>query len=257
MADKPTYAPLPVRALADDRFSGRHYRALGIIAAHDRLGRNGTGCWAGRKRLAQLIGTPETRLSGTITDLCAWGYINSDKHPMDSRKKVLRVIYSDDDERIMKGKNRSPNGHLSGHGIGDQMVTENTEIGNIPDSQAIDDKGELERNILGETYKNISGEAGFSFDEFERDPAEAASSLRSDDLPAGKWTDADAAKHISSVEGVPAAFLQAEKPAIEQIVMDMGLCRETRNRAAELLAKIYHAEDEAKRSATTPGGAGR
>ena len=44
------FAPAPLRALRDQRLGGLHLRTLGIIAAFDRLGKNGGGCWASKTR---------------------------------------------------------------------------------------------------------------------------------------------------------------------------------------------------------------
>ena len=50
------FAPLPLRALRDQRLGGLHLRTLGIIAAFDRLGKNGSGCWASQNTIAKIAG---------------------------------------------------------------------------------------------------------------------------------------------------------------------------------------------------------
>lgn len=101
--EKPGFAPLPARAIGDPRLSALHLRALGAIAMHDRLGRNRQGCWAGNKRLAEMIGCDYTRLSAALTNLATWGYIEREPHPLNKRMRVFRVLYTDDDWRMMKG----------------------------------------------------------------------------------------------------------------------------------------------------------
>ncbi|WP_416896321.1 MAG: hypothetical protein ACMVY4_12325 [Minwuia sp.] len=108
-APKPVYAPIPMRACVDSRLSARHYRTLAVIAAHDRLGANGAGCWASHKRLAEMIGCNYSRLSENIRQLAEWGYLLKDKHPVNPRMRVYRVVYTADDAAVMKG-NGLPDG---------------------------------------------------------------------------------------------------------------------------------------------------
>jgi hypothetical protein len=98
-ADK-FFAPIPARALSDGRLTARHLQVLGAVALHDRLGVNGQGCWAGRRRLAQDSGCNETHVSDALGDLRLYGYIVSTPHPRDNRTSVHRVVYTDDDAAI-------------------------------------------------------------------------------------------------------------------------------------------------------------
>lgn len=91
------FAALPLRALRDQRLGARHIRVLGIIAAHDQLNRNGSGCWASQRRLANLAGCGETRLSHTLSELRDFGYITSAIHATKRRLRIHRVVH--DDER--------------------------------------------------------------------------------------------------------------------------------------------------------------
>ena len=88
--------PIPIRAIGDKRLSGRHLRVLAAIASHDRLGKNGQGCWAGLKRLAKESACSETHTSETISDLRLYGYVKSERHQLNNRIKIHRVIYDDD-----------------------------------------------------------------------------------------------------------------------------------------------------------------
>lgn len=87
------FAAIPGRANRDDRLSGLHFRVLGTIAGHDRMGRNGQCCWAGRNTLAELVGCHPSRLSTAIGDLIEWGYLEEQRHEQDGRKKGYRVVY--------------------------------------------------------------------------------------------------------------------------------------------------------------------
>lgn len=111
--EKRTFAPLPARAIGDANLTGLHLKVLGAIAMHDRLGKNRQGCWAGNKRLAEMVGCDYSRLSATLTHLATLGYIERDPHPLNKRLRVLRVLYTDNDKAMMKGADTLPNGKQS------------------------------------------------------------------------------------------------------------------------------------------------
>jgi hypothetical protein len=92
------FAPLPARAGRDQRLGARHWRALHIIAMHDQLDRNGVGCWASQRRLADLLGVDETQLSHMLTELRDFGYIASTMNPDDRRQRIHRVVYNEQDK---------------------------------------------------------------------------------------------------------------------------------------------------------------
>jgi DNA-binding MarR family transcriptional regulator len=109
---KKYFVPLPRRAMTDPRLTALHWRVLAVIAAHDRLSKNGAGCWASQQRLADLAKCSYTRVSDTLTDLRTWGYNVTERHPTDERRRVHRIVYDDADRTVMD-KNTSPNGELS------------------------------------------------------------------------------------------------------------------------------------------------
>src|SRR5262249_37679917 len=101
-AQKQRFAPLPLRAATYSRLAARHWRALHIIAAHDRLGKNGAACYASQRRLAKLAECGEARLSDTLSDLRQWGYIASAIHPEKRRLRVHQIVYNEDDENFWR-----------------------------------------------------------------------------------------------------------------------------------------------------------
>src|SRR5436190_24080632 len=101
---KKNFAPIPLRAVRDQRLTGHHLRVLAVIAAHDRLNKNGSGCWASQNRLAALLGCSKSRLSEGLSDLRDYGYIDSRLNPEKRWYRVHRVIYSIDDERFWPSK---------------------------------------------------------------------------------------------------------------------------------------------------------
>jgi DNA-binding MarR family transcriptional regulator len=94
---KEAFAPVPMRALGDDRLTGTHLRALAAIAYRDRLGRNGQGCWASPQDLATVATVNTKNLITAISELVSWGYVSRATRPDDKRKRVYRVIYNDQD----------------------------------------------------------------------------------------------------------------------------------------------------------------
>ena len=104
---KPTYAALPLRALGDDQLSRADLVTLGAVAAHDRFSRNRTGCFASYGRLAEMSGQCERALKRSIVRLQALGYLRVEASPMDRRRRVLFVEYTDADAAAMRGSGRS------------------------------------------------------------------------------------------------------------------------------------------------------
>lgn len=104
---RPIYAPIPARALADTRLSGTDLRLLAAIAAHDRFGKNGTGCFASQRRLAGLIGGHEKAVARAAGRLVEFGYVTSERSPTNGRLVIYRVIYTEEDGAAMRGDGRS------------------------------------------------------------------------------------------------------------------------------------------------------
>lgn len=97
---KERYAPLPTRVIADARLSALQLRILGSIAAHDQFKRNGLGCYASHKRLAELTRSHPTNVSKAIERLIAFGYLTKTRLPKDNRRRIYSVIYNEDDKRV-------------------------------------------------------------------------------------------------------------------------------------------------------------
>lgn len=136
------YAPVPARAIGDQRLSERHLRALAAVAVHDRFGRNGTGCSAGHERLAALTGAHPHRLSETLKDLEVWGYVRRQKLPGDGRRRAYSVVYLPEDGAALdsspigevSSNDTSPYGepiHDDGSPIGDVSSGERSPIGEV------------------------------------------------------------------------------------------------------------------------------
>lgn len=156
-APKPIYAPVPARAMGDKTLTGEDLRVLMALAAHDRLGANGIGCYASHPRLAALVGCHIKSLSRSLNTLASKRYITAKQHPLNGRLRVYSVSYSEFDGLYLKA------------GIGSEPVTNEAAIGNNPATElgpignkdfekAEQDQSLAEVNILGETY-NKSREA--------------------------------------------------------------------------------------------------
>lgn len=104
---KPIYAPLPLRALGDDRLSRADLVTLAVVAAHDRFGKNRTGCFASYARLADMTHQCERALKRSLQRLGELGYIRVEANPMDARRRVLFVEYTQADAAAMRGSGRS------------------------------------------------------------------------------------------------------------------------------------------------------
>lgn len=99
-ASTPTFSPIPLRALCDDRLTLLDLRVLGAIASHDRFNANSQACWASNERLAAILKCHPKSIARTITRLIKFGYVKDlGKRPgkRRSRARFLTVIYNEQD----------------------------------------------------------------------------------------------------------------------------------------------------------------
>jgi DNA-binding MarR family transcriptional regulator len=168
---KQFFAATPARAIGDTRLTGLHMKALAAIAIHDRLSapRNrGQGCWAGNKRLAEMIGCNYSNLSTALTNLATWGYIDRRINPMNRKRRILFVIYSDQDAAFVGAKpsaNGLPADKLSDDEMADDGLLIDKDDAEIvcPDFQ----NGDISQRLNGGEYIPLkrgidSAEAGDS-----------------------------------------------------------------------------------------------
>lgn len=141
------FAAIPGRANRDDRLSGLHFRVLGTIAGHDRMGRNGQCCWAGRAKLASLVDCHPSRLSTAISDLIEWGYLDEERHKDDGRKKGYRVVYE-----------AAPDAA----GIGSKVKEDRLHDGNISEANRLPKRNQSSRNRLPDRNNSLLGKSAIS-----------------------------------------------------------------------------------------------
>ncbi|AMN54164.1 hypothetical protein ACP90_18990 [Labrenzia sp. CP4] len=92
-----------------------------VIASHDRLGANKTGCYASHKRLSGLVQCHLKSLSRSLRTLGESGYIEGRPHPLNKKLRVYSVLYTPADREILGSKKAE---------IGNEAVTQYDEIGN-------------------------------------------------------------------------------------------------------------------------------
>jgi hypothetical protein len=133
---------MPFRCFGDRRMTGRHYRVLGVIASHDRLSiaKGGQGCWAGQKRIVEIVGAGKSHVSEAISDLVSWKYISVEKGNIEIRK-VYRVLYNPEDWGAFSRALVPVEGNYKG-----PVVPENRAVVPIEDCQLIEDIEELAPN---------------------------------------------------------------------------------------------------------------
>lgn len=225
---KELFAPLPIRAVCDARLSARHLRVLAAVCYHDRFGRNGQGCWAGRKRLAAETGITSTHVSDMLSDLRRFGYVTSERHPMNQRTTVHRVIYDDSD--------RSP--------IRDPLQTAETpdrsrlRVEQVPSQKAnaLGMNGKGVSNILGINLRIDSAEAEAAT-KVEIEKRNCAEARTAEEVRVEIEVEAEA--YLSEVELFAAdkttiSALRCEHPRLSQIASDERVPAEMRSRAARL-----------------------
>lgn len=185
-ADRPNFAPIPLRAMSDEELSSLDIRVLMVIAAHDRMGKNSIGCYASHTRLAAIVRCHLKSLSRSLRTLAEKGYISGELHPLNRKTRIYKVLYTEADGLSMKPLQAD---------IGNKTVTIDSDLGNetatdrgskgngiAPNWGAIGNHAEENKiknqcvapsNIFSET-DNKSSETRLI------DSAEAASSLQED-----------------------------------------------------------------------------
>ena len=220
---KEIFAPIPLRAVSDMRLSARHLRVLAAIAYHDRFGRNGQGCWAGRKRLAVETGISGTHVSDMLSDLRIFGYITSDRHPMNLRTIVHRVLY-DESKRSQIGDPLQTSDRS--HSRDEQVPSQNANV--------LEKNGKGVSNILGINLIRDPAEAASESSRFEkRDRAEARTS------EIGKVEIEDAESYLSAVnefasDKATLPALKCEYPKLAELAADERMPQALRQWAASL-----------------------
>lgn len=173
-ARKVLFGPIPARAFKDMRLGNWHFRVLGVVAMHDRLGKNKQGCWGANRTLARESANSELHFSDALSDLRLWEYITSESDPKDHRRKIHRVVYADADwETIQKtapretstmGKN-SPSETST---IGKETSTNTPRNFHSENAKSLSEQGGISPNILREPQDIRRVDLGF-----RRDCAEA------------------------------------------------------------------------------------
>ena len=234
---KPIFAPIPLRAAGDNRLSARHLRVLAAVAFHDRFGKNGMGCCASHRRLAEIAGCNYTRLSATLSDLNILGYITAGKHPLNRRLRVYRVEYTlADSKAMLRGSDSLPSGKqssrpptnpivdISGEKTGPKVCAENQEVNGSIDK--------LGRNIFHEEIKKNSLVRGSEF--------RSAQGLAGSDI-------LEARSYISDVEAALKSgdtVVRGDEEQLRQIAMDNGLPDELRQSATRLMVEVEMLVDQ-------------
>lgn len=119
------FCAIPARAIGDKRLSATDFRTLGAIAVHDRINRNGSGCYATNPRLASLVGCHLKALSRSLTALAEYGYIAGKKNPLNQRTRIYNVIYTDFDLAYFKaGGVAIGNDNATHQGDGSNLATD-------------------------------------------------------------------------------------------------------------------------------------
>ncbi len=89
------FSPIPIHAMGDDRLTREDLRLLIAIGWHDRFGANGRGCYAKHESLADETNMDLTSISRSAANLVAFGYITSERFPLDKRRRTYRLIYKE------------------------------------------------------------------------------------------------------------------------------------------------------------------
>jgi hypothetical protein len=158
---KPVFAPIPARAIGDERLSALDLRVMMAIAVHDRMSKNGVGCTAGHGRLAGLVGCHLKSLSRSIRTLAECSYVGARANPLNPRSRSYFVIYNEFDNTYLnaaKGNEAvtypEPTDEPIGNQVATPQVTNSFQIGNQLSENAQSDQGDSVYNIFSEAERN-------------------------------------------------------------------------------------------------------
>lgn len=166
MSDKPCFAPIPARAIADPDLSGLDLRTLALIARHDGFNRNGRGCFASHRTMAARLGANEKSVARSIARLVDAGYLRAENQGRDGRLRVYFVHYTDEDHAAFRGDGRThaPRRPLEPvrPEISNRSVTElDRELGSgsvtdraLPDARSVTEAEEIGNRNAIEKLKN-------------------------------------------------------------------------------------------------------
>jgi DNA-binding MarR family transcriptional regulator len=222
--NKQRFAPTPLRALLDQRLTGHHLRLLGVIAAHDRLGKNGSGCWASQDRLAALLGCSKSTLSKRLSALRDCGYLASELNPQKRWFRVHRVVYTAADERFWDPKSVSAKEETD---LPNQFPNHPKSVSTV--TKLSKENNDLQNETIVRTIESKKKETVLD----GRDCAEARSrpTIDPDHVE-------DYLTTCEALAAVGDATLKLERDVIAEIAEDACLPESLNERAATLLADV-------------------
>lgn len=152
--NKATFAPVPARAVGDKRLSAADLRTLMAISLHDRMGRNGTGCYASATRLATIAECNIKALSRSIRTLAECGYLIGKKNPLSPRSYVYSVVFNDLDAGFAKPDIGSKSATHPAE-TGSNPATETADIGNSDFEESEQNQSDADDKISCETINTF------------------------------------------------------------------------------------------------------
>ena len=87
------FAVIPARAFGDPRLSAADFRVLGIISYADRMGRNGSGCYATQQWMKERTGLAVPTISAAIKKLVSLGYLHKERQ--ENRRRYQYFVIHD------------------------------------------------------------------------------------------------------------------------------------------------------------------
>ncbi|MGN7770762.1 helix-turn-helix domain-containing protein [Phyllobacterium sp. 22552] len=200
---KINFAAVPARTIGDKSLTAEELRVLMAIAAHDRFGANGIGCYASHPRLSGLANCHLKSLSRSLRMLAERGYITADVHPLNRKQRVYKVVYSEEDALFMKSCRPEKGNETATYSkpLGNGVATNNVPVGNKsdPNDAGIGNKGSKKAlpdqlvekpNIFCEAEKKSS----------QTDNINSEGSAASLQRTLQTWTETDTGKVLGTIE---------------------------------------------------------
>jgi hypothetical protein len=146
---KEQFCALPVRAMGDRRLKAQHLHLLMAISWHDRLNRNGRGCYARVITLCKEAEIDPTNFSDLLRDLEQFGYARVDR-TFGKRVRTIHLIYETKSTQL-GAHTKSGTADVSGEGeLGADTNLPASQLG-TPEAPSVDIIERSDNNRCSET----------------------------------------------------------------------------------------------------------
>jgi DNA-binding MarR family transcriptional regulator len=234
------FGPVPLRACRDERLGRLHFRILIAIAGHDRIGKNGQGCWLSQNKLAAVVHCSKSHLSNALATLRDLGYISSQVNPDKRWFRIHRIVYTDEDFDCLKSVHSPVNSFDESVHNSSKISSQNEQNQFTAQKKTPADSAACEaRTIVSTIARTIGDTAEVSV---AGPHCAEAHNRRSQNVVADTLTYLDECERIAASDDRDILRTPLERVRLKQIRDDAVLPEKLNDRAAALLSLIGEAK---------------